>query len=127
MGNQQEFSQFVPLFSQSGVVEKGTQEAGSIGFPTANIRFSAPDISGTYAGKVMVGGEEYRAAIYANQKRGVLEAFIFDFSGDLYGQSVTMTLLERLVEDKTFQGAQDEKSFIDWAVKEVEKYFNREE
>lgn len=103
------------------------QEAGGIGFPTANIRFTDPDISGTYAGKVVVDGVEYRSAIYANQKRGVLEAFLFDFSGDLYGKSVTMTLLERLAESKEFRGEQDQKSFIDWAVTEVEKYFNREE
>lgn len=116
-----------PILKESGVVEQGTQKAGAIGFPTANIRYVDSEVSGTYAGLVMVGRTEYHAAIYANKKRMVLEAFLFDFSGDLYGKKITMTLLERMAESKTFQGIQDEKSFIDWAVKEVEKYFNREE
>ncbi len=117
----------VPIFAKSGVVERGTQEAVKTGFPTANIPYADPDIAGTYAGKVTVDRVEYRAAIYANQKHGILEAFLFDFSGNLYGKMVTMILLERLVDPKVFRGKQDEKSFIDWAVAEVQKYFNREE
>lgn len=116
-----------PILTKRGVVEKGTEEAKNTGFPTANIRFTEQDISGTYAGKVVVDDVTYRAAIYANRERSVLEAYLFDFSGSLYGKRVTMTLLERLVESKVFRGRQDQKSFIDWAVKEVEKYFNREE
>lgn len=116
-----------PILTQSGVVEKGSQKATATGFPTANIAYTDAEVSGTYAGKVVVAGTEYRAAIYANQKRHILEAFLFDFSGDLYETKITMILLERLAESKTFQGIQDEKSFIDWAVSEVQKYFNREE
>lgn len=106
---------------------EGLAAARRTGFPTANIPFAAPDISGTYAGKVTVGALEYKAAIYANAKRQVLEAHLLNFSGDLYGKTVTMTLLEKMAEAKTFQGVQDEKSFIDWAVAEVEKYFNQTE
>ncbi len=116
-----------PILTQSGVVEKGTQKAGTIGFPTVNIKYTDAEVSGTYAGLVAVGRTEYRAAVYANQKRMVLEAFLFDFSGDLYGKKITMLLLERMAEPKAFRGAQDEKSFIDWAVSEVQRYFNREE
>jgi FAD synthase len=116
-----------PILIQKGVVEEGLATAREVGFPTANIRFSDPEVSGTYASRVRVDDTEYRAAIYANQKRSVLEAHLLDFSGDLYGKDVTMILLERMAESKTFQGTQDEKSFIDWAVAEVEKYFNREE
>ncbi len=116
-----------PILKESGVVEKGTQKATGTGFPTANIRYTDEEVSGTYAGLVTLGRTKYHAAIYANKKRMVLEAFLFDFSGDLYGKKITMILLERMAESKMFQGIQDEKSFIDWAVKEVEKYFNREE
>ena len=117
-----------PLFVQSGIVKNGKQEAGGIGFPTANVSFEQPDlVSGTYAALVTVAGEEYRAAVYVDQKRGVLEAYLFDFSGSLYGELVTVKLLERIVESKRFRGRQDQKSFIEWAVKEVEKYFHQEE
>lgn len=112
-----------PLLMQTGIVERGTEMARKVGFPTVNIRFEQPDISGTYAGKVIVGEEEYQAAVYANQKRQVLESHLFDFSGDLYGKEITVILLWRLAEAKVFQGVQDEKSFIEWAVKSVREYF----
>lgn len=116
-----------PILTQSGVVEKGTQQARGTGFPTANVAYTDTEVSGTYAGLVTVGRVKYQSAIYVNEKRMVLEAFLFDFSGDLYGKKITMVLLERMAEPKIFRGAQDEKSFIDWAVSEVQKYFNREE
>lgn len=116
-----------PLFTQSGIVEHGIDSAKTIGFPTANVHFEEPDISGTYAGKVVVEGVEYRAAVYANQKRHVLEAHILDFSGDLYGKRITVILLERLIDTEKFRDRKDEQTFVDWAVTEVRKYFNREE
>ena len=116
-----------PILIQSGVVEEGLAVARETGFPTANIRYTDPDIAGTYAGQVSVDEREYQAAIYANAKRRVLEAHLLHFSGDLYGKRVTIVLLERLAEPKTFRGTQDEKSFIDWAVAEVQQYFNRTE
>lgn len=117
-----------PLFVHKGKVESGTETARRIGFPTANIHFDDPDITaGTYAGKVTVNGTEYRAAVYVNQERHMLESYLFDFSGDLYGKEITVKLLEKLVGVKEFQGKQDQQSFIEWAVIEVQKYFNQEE
>jgi FAD synthase len=116
-----------PLLVQKGKVERGTRAARRAGFPTVNIHFEDPDISGTYAGKVVAGDIEYRAAVYANQDRGILEAYLFDFSLDLYGKEITVILLWKLVEAKEFRGTLDERSFIDWAVTEVQKYFNQAE
>ena len=114
-----------PLFVQDGIVERGTKAANVIGFPTANIRFGAPGVSGTYAGKVLVESDEYAAAIYANRKRRLLEAHLLDFSGDLYGKRITVILLARLAEEKAFLDVQDQRRFIGWAVAEVRKYFDK--
>lgn len=111
-----------PFFTKSGTVEKGTTKARDVGFPTVNIHCDEPDISGTYAGKVVVGESEYDAAIYANQKMQVLEAHLLDFSGDLYGQRITVILIKKIVAAKVFQDAQDERSFIASAVEAVRKY-----
>jgi FAD synthase len=113
-----------PLFVQSGKVERGTMMARKVGFPTANIHFEEPDISGTYAGKVIVDDGEYRAAVYANQKRQVFEAYLFDFFGDLYGKQITVVLLCKLAEAKKFQNVKDKQDFIEWAVTGVRKYFD---
>lgn len=119
--------QLKPLFTQSGVVENGTEVARKIGFPTANIRFEQGDISGTYAGRVIIDNTEYHAAVYANQKLHLLEAHLFDFSGDLYGKQMTVLLLEKLADAEKFRDNKDRKTFIEWVVSEVKKYFNRVE
>jgi riboflavin kinase / FMN adenylyltransferase len=116
-----------PLFVQNGKVERGTNMARKTGFPTVNIHFAESGISGTYVGKVIAEGGEYRAAVYANQERQVLEAYLLDFSGDLYEKQITVVLIEKLAEAKKFQNAKDEQDFIEWAVTEVQKYFDEKE
>lgn len=116
-----------PLLVQKGIVEHGTAMAQRVGFPTINIPFTEPGISGTYAGKVIVGDVQYRAAVYANQKRKVLEAYLFDFSGDLYGKEITVRLLKKLATAEEFRDSKDARTFIEWAVTEVRKYFNKVE
>lgn len=118
-------SQSVPILTERGVVEKGTAVARTVGFPTANIPYDQADISGTYAGKVLIAGTEYQAAVYANGERKVLEAHVFDFSGDLYGQEITVMLLEKIAGAETFRDRTDEKTFIEWVVSEVKNYFNK--
>lgn len=108
-----------------GVVERGTNLAQKLGFPTANIPFDQPAISGTYVGMVLVGEQEYQAAVYANQKRKLLESYLLDFSGDLYGTPITVILLERLAEDVAFRNEQEGKDFIAQAVAAVREYCNR--
>ncbi|MDP3957674.1 MAG: riboflavin kinase [bacterium] len=117
-----------PLLVQEGKVERGTKMARKVGYPTVNIHYDDVEtLPGTYAGKVVVEDMEYHAAVYVNQKRQVLEAHLLDISLDLYGKEITVILLERLVEAKAFRGRLDEQSFIEWAVKEVRKYFNERE
>lgn len=118
--------QHKPLFTQSGIVEGGIEVARKTGFPTANIRFEQADISGTYAGIVVVDDVKYQSAVYANQERHLLEAHLFNFSGDLYGKKITVLLLKKLLDAEKFRDSKDQKTFIDWAVREVEKYFDRE-
>ena len=118
--------QHKPLFTQSGIVEGGTEVARKTGFPTANIRFEQADISGTYAGIVVVDDVKYQSAVYANQERHLLEAHLFNFSGDLYGKKITVRLFEKLLGVEKFRDSKDQKIFIDWAISEVQKYFDRE-
>jgi len=83
-------------FSILGKVIEGQKLGRTIGFPTANL---APDPScrlrhGIYAVRVDVGGKLYDGV--ANYGRrptfdngpALLEAYLFDFSGDLYGETI---------------------------------------
>jgi len=86
----------------TGTVQKGKGEGKTIGFPTANIQLTDKEVSGIYAGLARVGGKEYVAAVYADQARGLLEAHLLDFDGDLYGKEITVILGEKIREDKVF-------------------------
>lgn len=118
-------SRHTPILTERGTVEKGTAAARGTGFPTANIPYDQADVSGTYAALVLVEGQEYQAAVYANLERNVLEAHLFDFSGDLYGKEMTVMLLEKIAGAEKFRDYKDEKTFIEWVVSEVKNYFNK--
>jgi riboflavin kinase/FMN adenylyltransferase len=97
-----------------GVVERGDQRGRSLGFPTANLRteqWTAVPADGVYAGRVVrldewgrtvPGGELGLAAISVGtnptfevrQRR--VEAYILDFTGDLYGATLGIEFIDRL-------------------------------
>ncbi len=112
-----------PIFELSGIVEKGQGLGKPIGFPTANIPLDDDRFSGTYAGKALIEGKEYVAAVYANQNRKLLESHLLDFSGDIYEKEMTVRLFEKLETSKTFRTEMERTEFIDWAVKSVREYF----
>ncbi len=89
-----------------GVVVRGDQRGRELGYPTANLQVlphSAVPADGVYAGRlVRASGEILPAAIsigtnptFAGVEQRV-EAFVLDFSGDLYGESVAVTFAARL-------------------------------
>lgn len=89
-----------------GVVQKGKRLASRLGFPTANIFFERGDrLSGIFAAKVFVEGKAYQAAAYVNKRRHMLEAHLFDFSGDLYGKHIEIELLKKMREDSLLVGS----------------------
>jgi riboflavin kinase/FMN adenylyltransferase len=97
-----------------GIVERGDQRGRELGFPTANLRtdaWAAVPADGVYAGRVVQLDEWGRtieapplgiAAISVGtnptfevrQRR--VEAYVLDFDGDLYGQTIGIEFVERL-------------------------------
>jgi riboflavin kinase/FMN adenylyltransferase len=95
-----------------GVVVAGDARGGTLGFPTANLRVDPQLLvpaHGIYAG----GADGHRAAIsigtnphYGGEERRV-EAFLLDFSGDLYGRTLVLELWERLRDEATFASEEE--------------------
>ena len=86
-----------------GVVQKGARRGEELGFPTANITLTDRGVSGIYAALVYIGGEKYHAAVYADQRRQILEAHLGKYEGgDLYGKMIEIELLKKIREDKKF-------------------------
>jgi riboflavin kinase/FMN adenylyltransferase len=92
-----------------GVVVRGDQRGRELGFPTANVEADSangelpPD--GVYAGWVeTLGPERHVAAIsiggrptyYGAAGRRLVEAFLLDYEGDLYGQRLRIGLGPRV-------------------------------
>ena len=91
-----------PLYTLSGVVIHGEGNGHTVGMPTANLSI-APGQKlppfGVYASRVRVGDREYggvtnvglRPTLTEGQTPTV-ETLLMDFSGDLYGREMTVTL-----------------------------------
>ena len=104
-----------------GEVVSGDQRGRTIGFPTANVQIPngmCMPSDGVYAGLyTRPDGTEYATAInlgrrptfYANQEASLLEAYLMDFSGDLYGEAASVKFLAFLRSEKQFSGIDELK------------------
>ncbi len=97
----------------SGTVIHGDKRGRELGFPTANLRLDAGCAlrHGIYAVRVAAGGRRHdgvasfgRRPMYDNGAV-LLEIFLFDFSGDLYGQSIDVAFIEWLRDEAVFDSA----------------------
>lgn len=113
------------ILTHVGRVERGAGQGVVLGFPTANLVFYRQDISGTYAGQVTANGREYRSAVYVDQARRLLEAYLFDFSGDLYGQTVTVQLFAKVSTPLAFTHTEALRAKIRRDIEAVTIYFQR--
>ena len=109
----------------TGIVKKSSRRGHALGFPTANIRVDDPDISGSYIALVTIDGKRYWAAAYADQSRGLLEAHLLDFEGDLYGKEVSIELLDKLRDPQRFGNDKVLREAIAADVAKVRDYLAR--
>ncbi len=107
----------------TGVVQEGEKRGARLGFPTANIALPEAALSGIYAARVVADGRMHTAAVYADERRKLLEAHLLDFSGNLYGKTVTVELVEKLREDARFENEVALKAAIADDIARVREYF----
>ncbi len=109
--------------SFTGIVTEGSKRATALGFPTANIELKDQAVSGIYAARVLVEGKKYTAAAFADPKRKLLEAYILDFSGELYGKEITIELHKKIRDSAAFENDEALRAMIADDIKEVREYF----
>ena len=90
-----------------GIVVTGDRRGAGLGFPTANLampRELLVPALGIYAGSAL--GQRAAISIGTNPHFGGseprVEAFLLDFSGDLYGRRLVVELWERLRDEAAF-------------------------
>ena len=98
-------------YTLRGTVETGAKRGREIGFPTANLATKQfIPAAGVYAGRAKTARGIYRAAmsIGTNPTFGSnatsVEAFLLDFDGDLYGQTVELEFDRWIREMYKFDG-----------------------
>lgn len=87
----------------AGKVVHGQKEGRKLGFPTANVEFFGELDEGVYAGWAIIDGKKYKAGIMYRNGTTVLEAYILDFSGDLYGKKIELEVGEKIREIIQFE------------------------
>ncbi|MBO7186771.1 MAG: riboflavin biosynthesis protein RibF [Clostridia bacterium] len=106
----------------SGTVVSGRGKGKTIGFPTVNLAFSNekfPIKEGVYAGYTYIDDKKYKVVInYGNAPTfdfndKVLEFFILDYSGDLYGKNLTVYFTKFLRKIKKFLNVDELKNQIE--------------
>ena len=95
-----------------GRVTHGAKRGRGIGFPTANVRLGRPKpaLRGIFAVKcygAATRGLEGVASLGTNPAvrasgPATLEAFLFDFSGDLYGRRLSVEFVKKLRDEEHF-------------------------
>lgn len=100
-------------FAIEGVVEGGAKLGRELGYPTANIRMGAylRPRYGIYAvrgrladGRVVDGVANLGIRPTIEPPEELLEPYFFDFSGDLYGQTVEVQLIDFLRDEAKYDG-----------------------
>lgn len=122
-------------FELSGTVVRGAALGRTIGFPTANVELGDSNklipATGVYAVEVKLesGGNHhgmmnigYRPTV-TDEKILKIEVHLFDFTEELYDQKISVYLLNRIRDEKRFQGLDELKSQIAQDELAIRTYF----
>ena len=118
------FVMALEVFHIEGIVQKGDGKGKELGFPTANIPCADSVPSGIYAGEVIWKGIPYPAAVYKEDGKGVVEAHLLDFSGDLYGETLKVIAHTRVRDAKVFPNEKELIAAIKKDIENIRKYSN---
>jgi riboflavin kinase/FMN adenylyltransferase len=100
-------------YALDGMVTHGDARGRELGMPTANLEPPADKLipgDGVYAVNATICGTSYRAVMSIGarptfDRPRALEVHLLDYTGDLYGQTLTVTFLQRLRGICTFPNA----------------------
>ena len=119
----------------SGNVVEGNQIGRKIGFPTANIKIPEPykqvPKDGVYAVRVKLNGDSYygmlnigsRTTIESTFRSKNIEVHILGFDEKIYNQTVTVSFVKRIRDEKKFNGLEELKQQLEKDKKEIKRIF----
>lgn len=107
-------------YTVCGEVVRGAGRGRTLGFPTANVRTERPLIvpTGVYACRARCGGGAYRAMVNVGNRPTfegqdyAVEAYLLDFSGDIYDRRVCLEFHRRVRDERKFPSVEALKEQI---------------
>jgi len=121
------------MFSLHGRIVSGEGRGRELGFPTANIGVSpgqALPADGVYATRAYFGGKIYQSLTSIGTrptfdgKERVVEVYILDYKGNLYGQELKIDVVERLRGEERFDTVDELKKKMAEDVKQGRAILN---
>ncbi len=109
-------------YSLAGTIVRGDGLGHQLGFPTANLDTAGLALppNGVYAVHATVRGKQQRAVLNIGHRPTLqsaapqlrVEAHLIDFTGELYGQELEVTFVEKLRPEKKFPSLADLRAQI---------------
>lgn len=105
-------------YSFSGVVIEGDKRGRTLGFPTANIKLDDPDkmlpALGIYVVEFFVYNKKHFGLLSVGKRptfysSGTIipEVYIYDFDEEIYGEHVSVNVIEKLRDEEKFNSADE--------------------
>jgi riboflavin kinase / FMN adenylyltransferase len=104
-------------YAIAGAVQRGAGRGRTLGFPTANLRPDRPLVlaAGVYAALATWEGTRAKAVVNVGYRPTFgeseywVEAYVLDFEGDLYDQTLRLEFIERIRPEMKFPGVDELK------------------
>lgn len=120
-------------YSLQGKVENGAGMGKAFGYPTANLSIAENKLipkDGVYVARTSIGGSVKPVALsigtrptVTDSEARVVEAFVLDFSGDLYTQDLTIDVLDYIRPQEKFSSTEELTAAIASDVEHVKATF----
>ena len=122
-------------YETTGVVIEGDKRGRQLGYPTANLNVNEEKLlptRGVYAVKVNYHNKIYEGMANLGVKptfktddlKPSVEVYIFDFEGNIYGESITVLWYQFIRDEKKFNGLNELVSQLKEDEKTIQKYFS---
>lgn len=105
-------------YSLTGRVVEGNKIGRTLGYPTANLEASENTVQpgmGVYTAMVHLNGMWYKSMVNVgirptlNLHQVTIEAHLFDFKGNIYGETISIHFLQKLRDEMRFNSLSELK------------------
>ena len=124
------------LLTLTGTVVYGKAKGRTVGMPTANLRVpvgTALPESGVYATTVRIGEERFYGVTHVGSRPSVdksrsitVETLVLDYSGDLYGRTISVDFYKYLRGTQKFNSLEEVKRQVDADCQMAREFFGRQ-